>query len=123
MSLGFQKYRLARAAGKKNADGKSSEADEVIDEDIDEVVDEVADDAAKDDKSQEGPSCSAQPREEVNLAPPFRLPNGEILTEEPEGFGCADGVLSDEALELPYAKELPYADISEDEFLMDIDAE
>ena len=51
------------------------------------------------------------------------MPNGEILTEEPEGLKCADGVLSDEAFELPYAKELPYADISEDEFLMDIDAE
>ena len=56
----------------------------------------------------------------MNLAPPFRLPNGEILPENPDGFERADGELSEEDLELPYAHELPYANTDEDEFLMDL---
>ena len=56
----------------------------------------------------------------MNLAPPFRLPNGEILPENPDGFERADGELSEEDFELPYAHELPYANTDEDELLMDL---
>ena len=114
-SVGIQRYRLARDAGLKTADKKDNgNAVKINDaENNDAMIEDAADG-----KVQLGTSHSAEmPEGERNgsLAPPFRLPNGEIInTELPDEFDADEG-LSAEAL------QLPFGNTSEDEFLMEIE--